>query len=82
MGLIDLIHRIEELWSSEERHKVVDQAEKIVEMFSQNIHTNGKIFPSQNRSQMLLNCSIKWPIRFMEELKGLQNSLSAISTAS
>lgn len=46
MGLIDLIHRIEELWSSEERHKVQDQAEKIVEMFSQSVHTNGDVLPS------------------------------------
>lgn len=46
MGLIDLMHRIEELWTSEERHKVLDQAEKIVEMFSHSVHTIGDLLPA------------------------------------
>lgn len=45
MGLIDLIHRINELWSSDEREKVLNQAEKIVELFSHTIHTKGDELP-------------------------------------
>lgn len=46
MGLIDLMHRIQELWASDERDKVLDQAEKIVEMFSHSVHTSGDELPS------------------------------------
>lgn len=52
MGLIDLMRRIEELWSSEERHKVLDQAEKIVEMFSLSVHTNGDLLPSSEQIEI------------------------------
>lgn len=42
MGLTDLIHRIEELWGSPEREKIMSQAEKIVEVFSETIHAKGE----------------------------------------
>ncbi len=45
MGLIDLIQRIGELWSSEERNKILSQAEKIVELFSHTVHTKGEELP-------------------------------------
>lgn len=45
MGLVDLIHRIDELWISDERPKILSQAEKIVEMFSHNVHTTGDLLP-------------------------------------
>lgn len=45
MGLTDLIRRIAEIWSGEERDKIIDQAEKIVEVFSSNIHTTGELLP-------------------------------------
>lgn len=47
MGLTDLIQRIHELWSSEEKYKILEQAEKIVELFSYNIHTTGADLPTQ-----------------------------------
>src|SRR5215207_6565286 len=34
MGLTDLVTRISELWAGEEREKILTQAEKIVEVFS------------------------------------------------
>lgn len=49
MGLTDLIQRIDELWSSEERHKISDQAEKIVELFSHHIHTKGEKLPDSTQ---------------------------------
>ena len=45
MGLIDLIQRVSELWSTEERNKILNQAEKIVEMFSHSVHTKGDLLP-------------------------------------
>jgi uncharacterized protein YyaL (SSP411 family) len=45
MGLVDLIQRIAELWSSDEREKIVSQAEKIVEVFSEAVHTTGDNIP-------------------------------------
>lgn len=45
MGLADLVERIGELWASEERDKILNQAEKIVEIFSQGIHTEGEELP-------------------------------------
>lgn len=41
MGLTDLIQRIGELWSTEERQKVLTQAERVVDLFSNSIHTKG-----------------------------------------
>lgn len=45
MGFTDLIHRIKDLWSSDEREKVLDQAERVVELFSGNVHTKGDLIP-------------------------------------
>jgi hypothetical protein len=45
MGLTDLIQRVSELWASEERHKIISQAEKIVELFSHSVHTTGESLP-------------------------------------
>jgi len=47
MGLIDLVDRIGEVWRSEERERIVEQADKIVELFSKNIHTKGDQLPSE-----------------------------------
>lgn len=41
MGLFDLIKRIQEIWSSDERLNIIDQAEKIVSVFSDAIHAKG-----------------------------------------
>lgn len=45
MGLTDLIKRIQELWASEERAKILDQAEKIVEVFADAVHVKGEDLP-------------------------------------
>lgn len=47
MGLKELIVRIKEVWTGEEREKVLQQAEKIVEIFTENIHTQGDLFPEK-----------------------------------
>lgn len=48
MGLTDLIARIQELWTSGEREKITSQAEKIVEVFEDSVHTKGEEIPDEN----------------------------------
>jgi len=45
MGLIDLVQRIDELWESDEKEKILNQSEKIVEMFSTEVQTQGDKMP-------------------------------------
>ena len=48
MGLVDLIARIAEVWSSDERNKVMAQASQMVEIFSENIYTQGESIPPKS----------------------------------
>ncbi len=45
LGLIDLIQRISQLWQSEERERILDEAEKIVDVFSETVHVKGEEYP-------------------------------------
>ncbi|MFN4174823.1 MAG: thioredoxin domain-containing protein, partial [Parachlamydiaceae bacterium] len=45
IGLDQLIERIKEVWTSEEKEKVIDQAGRIVDLFSSQIHTQGDVLP-------------------------------------
>jgi len=47
MGLTDLIQKISGLWVGEEKEKIKSQAEKVVELFSQNIQIVGDILPEE-----------------------------------
>ncbi len=47
MGLTDLIDRISDVWNSEDRDRVLSQAEKIVEVFSDSIHAKGAELPDE-----------------------------------
>lgn len=51
MGLVDLIHRIQDVWRGEEREKVEEQASKIVEVFSENVHAKGNELPNKEQVQ-------------------------------
>jgi uncharacterized protein YyaL (SSP411 family) len=48
MGLRELIQRIMDIWKSDEREKVLAQASKIVEVFSESGHIRGDELPSRN----------------------------------
>lgn len=48
MGLNEVIQRIDEVWSGEEREKIVHQAAKIVEVFQENLHVKGDQIPSKD----------------------------------
>ncbi len=47
MGLTDLIDRIQDVWNSDDRPRVIEQAEKIVEVFSNSIHSKGEELPDE-----------------------------------
>lgn len=47
MGLYDLILRIQSVWKTEEKDKVLDQASKIVDMFAENMHVRGDEIPEK-----------------------------------
>ncbi len=49
MGLTELIARIKEVWEGEERDRVLSQAEKIVEVFGEGIHTQGDELPEKEQ---------------------------------
>lgn len=48
-GMVDLVQRIKEIWESDEREKVVEQAERIVEVFGDNIHLKGDDLPQKEQ---------------------------------
>jgi hypothetical protein len=45
MGVKELISRIQEVWKGEERERILEQAEKIVEVFAENVHLQGNELP-------------------------------------
>ncbi len=47
MGFPQIIQQIRELWMSPEREKIIEQADKIVELFASNIVTAGVAIPSE-----------------------------------
>lgn len=59
MGLTDLIERIHELWTSDEREKVLNQAEKIVDLFSQSIQAKGEELPSREQVEAAIDILYK-----------------------
>lgn len=47
MGLSELILRIREVWSSEERETVIQQAAQVVEVFAESVHAQGDSLPEK-----------------------------------
>lgn len=47
MGLSGLVHKIQELWESDERDKITEQAQKVLEFFSQSVHSYGEELPDE-----------------------------------
>lgn len=48
-GLDELIMRIKEVWSGEEKERVIEQADHIVGFFEANIHTDGDRLPEREQ---------------------------------
>lgn len=70
MGLTDLIHRIRDLWQSEERGKILSQAEKIVELFSHSIHPIGEEMPDIEQVSITIELLYKMADPVYGGLKG------------
>ncbi len=45
MGLMELIEKIDEVWSSEEKEKLLNQADRIIRLFEDNLHLKGDQVP-------------------------------------
>jgi hypothetical protein len=58
MGLIDLIVRIQEAWYGDERERILEQSEKIVEVFQKHLQAKGETLPPpevlENTVELLL----------------------------
>lgn len=48
VGLIDLIKRIKEVWTGEERESVLMQAAQVVEVFAGSVHAQGEEIPDKD----------------------------------
>ena len=61
MGLSELIARIQEVWESDERERVLEQASRIVEVFAEGIQTKGDELPDkeliEDTAEMLFRMS-------------------------
>lgn len=66
MGITDLLKRIEELWKEESREKIVTQAQSLVELFSQNIHSKGEDIPSKT----LVETTVEWIYKLADPVWG------------
>ncbi len=47
MGFPQIVKQIMELWKSPERERIIEQADKIIEIFANNIETSGTALPSE-----------------------------------
>jgi hypothetical protein len=70
MGLTDLIKRMEELWNGEEKEKIIQQADKIVEIFAGNIHTIGEAIPDKDYVHITMDMIFKMADPIYGGIKG------------
>lgn len=70
MGLKDLTLRISEIWHSEEREKILSQAEKIVELFEDSIQAAGEEMPEEEQIEITANLLYKMADPIYGGIKG------------
>lgn len=70
VGLSDLVRRISQAWHSPERSKITEQAAKIVEIFSEAIHTTGDQLPKGSAIVAMLEMFYKMADPLYGGLKG------------
>lgn len=51
VGLVDLIKRIQDVWTGEEREAVLMQAAQVVEVFAGSVHAEGEVIPDKEELQ-------------------------------
>src|SRR3984885_10108456 len=71
MGLIDLSNRILEVWAGVEREGILIQAEKIVEVFSESVHTEGDQIPQKSQ----INDTIEFLFKMVDPVYGGMKSV-------
>ncbi|HEV8052794.1 MAG TPA: thioredoxin domain-containing protein [Parachlamydiaceae bacterium] len=70
-GLMELVQRIREVWHGEEREKVMEQAERIVEVFSDNVHLRGELIPEKEEIGELADTLFKMADPVYGGIKGI-----------
>ena len=71
IGIKELIARIQEVWNGPERERVESQAEKVVEVFSDSIHTVGEQLPGPHLVDEAIDLFYKMADPIWGGLKGL-----------
>lgn len=71
MGFVDLIERIKEVWSGEERERIVEQASRIVEAFSESIHLRGDNIPLKEQVEATAEILFKMADPVYGGIKGI-----------
>lgn len=70
MGLVELIDKIQEVWRSEDKERVMEQAEQVVQVFADNIHLHGEEIPGKNEIEELADKLFKMADPVFGGLKG------------
>lgn len=71
MGLIDVIERIEEVWTGEERERIIQQAGHIVEAFADHVHLRGEDLPLKEQIEGTAELLFKMADPVFGGLKGM-----------
>lgn len=59
MGLAELITQIREVWSSDDREDLLQQAEKIVDFFASHVHITGEEIPEKDQVELAADMLLK-----------------------
>ncbi len=70
MGMSELITRIREVWQGEERENVIEQASKIVEVFSETVHYKGDLLPENEQIEYTADVLFKMADPIYGGMKG------------
>lgn len=71
MGLVDVIERIKEVWSGEEREHIIQQASHIVEAFADHVHLRGSELPLKEQIEGTAELFFKMADPVFGGLKGM-----------
>jgi uncharacterized protein YyaL (SSP411 family) len=71
MGLVDVIERIKEVWNSEEREHISQQASLIVEAFANHVHLRGSELPLKEQIEITAELLFKMADPIYGGLKGM-----------
>lgn len=70
-GFVDLIYRIKEVWQGEEKEKILEQAERIVDVFAENVHLSGDVLPEKEEIEQTAEVLFKMADPAYGGIKGI-----------